>query len=54
MQFQETKQAEITELIMDRMYKFNPDSIIKLETSEYNKIFSHIFSILNQYKIYDK
>lgn len=54
MQFPETKQTEITELIMDKMYKFNPASIIKLETPEYNKIFSHIFNVLNQYKIEDK
>jgi len=54
MQFPEAKQTEITELIMDRMYKFNPESIVKLETPEYNKMFSHIFSVLNKYKIDDK
>ena len=54
MQFPETKQTEITELIMDRLYKFNPESIVRLETPEYNRIFSHVFNVLSQYKIEDK
>lgn len=54
MQFPETKQTEITELIMDRLYKFNPESIVKLESNEYNELFSHVFNVLSQYKIEDK
>ena len=54
MQFPETKQTEITEVIMAKMSRHRDGSIIQLETPEYNKIFSHVFSVLNQYKIEDK
>lgn len=54
MQFPETKQTEITELIMSKMSRHRDGSIIELETPEYNKIFSHVFNVLNQYKIQDK
>lgn len=54
MQFPETKQTEITELIMDRLHKFNPESIVKLESNEYNELFSHVLNVLSQYKIEDK
>ena len=54
MQFPETRQTEITELIMAKMSRNRDGSIIQLETPEYNKLFSHVFLVLNQYKIEDK
>ena len=54
MTFPGTKQTEITELIMDKMSMYADDAIIKLDTPEYNKIFSHVFRVLNKYKIEDK
>ena len=54
MQFPETKQTEITELIMAKMSRHRDGSIIELKTPEYNKIFSHVFNVLSQYKIENK
>jgi len=51
METPDTIQGEITEIIMSSMSKHRENSIIKLETPEYNKIYSHVLSVLNKFDI---
>lgn len=46
MQFPNNKATDITERIMHKLYKGNENAIHKLETSEYNRLYSHIYELL--------
>lgn len=48
------KSGEITEKIMVAFSRLNKDAIIKLDTTDYNKVYSYIYNVLINNLMEDK
>ena len=48
------KSGEITEKIMVAFFRLNKDAIIKLDTTDYNKVYSYIYNVLINNLMEDK
>ena len=46
MNFGNSPRAQLTESFMENFSKFNPNAIIKLETTEYNKVYEAVYSLI--------
>lgn len=48
MQFKESKATDLTEKIMSKLSPLNDNAILKLDPSDYNRLYSHTYKVLTE------